>query len=89
MSVCALFVIIYFNLSVGASHITFQDFIDYSVKHIDTKETFLIHNVRMPRMFAGLLIGAALGVSGLLMQAMTLILWHHHKYLVLTQEPHL
>ncbi len=25
----------------------------------------------MPRMFAGLLIGAALGVSGLLMQAMT------------------
>lgn len=71
VSVCALFVIIYFNLSVGASHITFQDFIDYSVKHIDTKETFLIHNVRMPRMFAGLLIGAALGVSGLLMQAMT------------------
>lgn len=31
----------------------------------------LIHNVRMPRMLAALFIGAALGVAGLLMQAMT------------------
>ena len=29
VSVCALFVIIYFNLSVGASHITLNDFNDY------------------------------------------------------------
>ncbi|MDA5433537.1 iron ABC transporter permease, partial [Staphylococcus aureus] len=37
----------------------------------DTKATFLLHNVRMPRMIAGLFIGGALAVSGLLMQAMT------------------
>ncbi|PHK50166.1 FecCD family ABC transporter permease [Staphylococcus edaphicus] len=71
VSVCALFVIIYFNLSIGASHITLNDFIDYVSHDTNTKHTFLIHNVRMPRMFAGLFIGAALGVAGLLMQAMT------------------
>lgn len=71
VSVCALFVIIYFNLSVGSSHITFNDFMDYIWHHTDTKQTFLIHNVRMPRMLAALFIGAALGVAGLLMQAMT------------------
>ncbi|WP_436862417.1 FecCD family ABC transporter permease [Staphylococcus caeli] len=71
VSVCALFVIIYFNLSVGASHIKFKDFLDYAWFHEQTKQTFLIHNVRMPRMLVGLFIGAALGVAGLLMQAMT------------------
>ena len=71
VSVCALFVIIYFNLSVGSSHITFNDFMDYIWHYTDTKQTFLIHNVRMPRMLAALFIGAALGVAGLLMQAMT------------------
>ena len=63
VSVCALFVIIYFNLSVGASHITFNDFNDYFFAHSQTKQTFLIHNVRIPRMLAGLLIGAALGLA--------------------------
>src|SRR5699024_9098582 len=57
VSVCALFVIIYFN--------------DYCFAHSQTKQTFLIHNVRIPRMLAGLFIGAALGLAGLLMQAMT------------------
>jgi len=71
VSVCALFVIIYFNLSIGASHITFNDFNDYFFAHPQTKQTFLIHNVRIPRMLAGLFIGAALGLAGLLMQAMT------------------
>lgn len=71
VSVCALFVIIYFNLSVGSSHIGLGDFKNYFWDHVDTKQTFLIHNVRMPRMLAGLFIGAALGLAGLLMQAMT------------------
>lgn len=71
VSVCALFVIIYFNLSIGSSRIALDDFKDYFLTHSDSKQTFLIHNVRMPRMLAGLLIGGALGLSGLLMQAMT------------------
>ncbi|MBP0500753.1 iron chelate uptake ABC transporter family permease subunit, partial [Mycobacterium tuberculosis] len=37
----------------------------------NTKATFLIHNVRMPRMLAGLIIGGALAIAGLLMQAST------------------
>lgn len=71
VSVGALFVMMYFNLTVGASHITTKDFIDYLWTHDQTKQTFLIHNVRMPRMIAALFIGAALSVAGLLMQAMT------------------
>lgn len=71
VSVCALFVIIYFNLSIGSSRIALDDFKDYFLTHSDSKQTFLIHNVRMPRMLAGLLIGGALGLAGLLMQAMT------------------
>ena len=35
------------------------------------KNTLVIHNIRMPRMIGGLLIGAALAVAGLFMQAMT------------------
>lgn len=71
VSVCALFVIIYFNLSIGSSRIALDDFKDYFLTHSDSKQTFLIHNVRMPRMLDGLLIGGALGLAGLLMQAMT------------------
>src|SRR5699024_1461821 len=50
--------------------ITLNDFNDYFLTHSHTKQTFLIHNVRIPRMLAGLFIGAALGLAGLLMQAM-------------------
>ncbi|MGV3129424.1 FecCD family ABC transporter permease [Staphylococcus simulans] len=70
-SVCFLFLIIYFNLTVGSTHMKFKDVADYLLWHHDTKNTFIIHNIRMPRMVGGLLIGAALAVAGLFMQAMT------------------
>ena len=38
-SVCA-FIIIYFNLSVGSSHIGLGDFKNYFWDHVDTKQTF-------------------------------------------------
>ncbi len=69
VSLCSLFV--YLNMAIGSSKINFSDIIHYVTGHTDTKATFLLHNVRMPRMIAGLFIGGALAVSGLLMQAMT------------------
>ncbi|HDH4300730.1 TPA: iron ABC transporter permease [Staphylococcus aureus] len=71
VSLCFLFICIYLNMAIGSSKINFSDIIHYVTGQTDTKATFLLHNVRMPRMIAGLFIGGALAVSGLLMQAMT------------------
>ncbi|MBF7020515.1 iron ABC transporter permease [Staphylococcus sp. 18_1_E_LY] len=71
VSVCLLFIVMYLNLAIGSSHITTRDIFSYLTGHTNSKATFLVHNVRMPRMLGGLLIGAALALSGLLMQAMT------------------
>ena len=66
-----LFISIYLNLAIGSSKIQFHDILSYFTGHIESEQTFLIHNVRMPRMLAGLVIGGALGIAGLLMQAIT------------------
>ncbi|QBS02871.1 Heme abc type transporter htsabc, permease protein HtsB [Staphylococcus aureus] len=71
MSLCFLFICIYLNMAIGSSKINFSDIVHYVTGHTDTKATFLLYNVRVPRMIAGLFIGGALAVSGLLMQAMT------------------
>ena len=68
---CVLFISIYLNLAIGSSKIQFHDILSYFTGHIESEQTFLIHNVRMPRMLAGLVIGGALGIAGLLMQAIT------------------
>ncbi|UXR77924.1 MULTISPECIES: iron ABC transporter permease [unclassified Staphylococcus] len=71
VSVCFLVFAIYLNLAVGSSKINFQSLVDYFFSIKETKSTFIIHNVRMPRMVAAVMIGAALGVAGVLMQAIT------------------
>ena len=71
VGVCFLFISIYLNLAIGSSKIQFNDILSYVTGHTNTKATFLIHNVRMPRMLAGLIIGGALAIAGLLMQAIT------------------
>ncbi|MBI5975881.1 FecCD family ABC transporter permease [Staphylococcus canis] len=71
VSVCFLIVAIFLNLAMGSSQIHFNSLIDYMFHLKETKETFLIHNVRMPRMIGALLLGAALAVAGVLMQAIT------------------
>ncbi|HIA6995667.1 TPA: FecCD family ABC transporter permease [Staphylococcus aureus] len=71
VSLCFLFICIYLNMAIGSSKINFSDIVHYVTGYTDTKATFLLHNVRVPRMIAGLFIGGALAVSGLLMQAMT------------------
>ena len=81
MGVCLLYFNL-FELAIGSSKIQFHDILSYFTGHIGTEQTFLIHNVRMPRMLAGLVIGGALGIAGLLMQAITKIHWPLHRYLV-------
>jgi ABC-type Fe3+-siderophore transport system permease subunit len=71
VGVCLLFISVYLNLAIGSSKIQFNDILSYVTGHTNTKATFLIHNVRMPRMLAGLIIGGALAIAGLLMQAIT------------------
>lgn len=71
VSVCFLFIFAYFNLAIGSSDIHAKDIYDYFFTSINNKQTFLIHNVRMPRMIGGLIIGGALALAGLLMQAIT------------------
>ncbi len=71
VSLCFLFICIYLNMAIGSSKINFSDIVHYVTGHTDAKATFLLYNVRVPRMIAGLFIGGALAVSGLLMQAMT------------------
>ena len=80
--VCAFFISVYLNLAIGSSKIQLNDILSYVTGHTNTKATFLIHNVRMPRMLAGLIIGGALAIAGLLMQAITKTLWLHHRFLV-------
>ncbi|MGT0202676.1 hypothetical protein ACVNPX_13970 [Staphylococcus aureus] len=46
-------------MAIGSSKINFSDIIHYVTGHTDTKATFLLHNVRMPGMIAGLFIGGA------------------------------
>ena len=82
MGVCLLFISVYLNLAIGSSKIQFNDILSYVTGHTNTKATFLIHNVRMPRMLAGLIIGGALAIAGLLMQQLPKILWLHHRFLV-------
>ncbi|PNZ69076.1 iron ABC transporter permease [Staphylococcus croceilyticus] len=71
VSVCFLFIFAYFNLAIGSSDIHAKDIYDYFFTSVDNKQTFLIHNVRVPRMIGGLIIGGALALAGLLMQAIT------------------
>ena len=65
-----LFIFAYFNLAIGSSEIHAKHILN-TFTSINNKQTFLIHNVRMPRMIGGLLIGGALALAGLLMQAIT------------------
>ncbi|MEQ6044282.1 iron ABC transporter permease [Staphylococcus saccharolyticus] len=71
VGVCLLFISMYMNLAIGSSKIQFNDILSYATGHIGIEQTFLIHNVRMPRMLAGLVIGGALAIAGLLMQSIT------------------
>lgn len=71
VSVCLLFIFAYLNLATGTLNIQTKDMYHYFFTSIENKQTFIIQNVRMPRMIVGILVGGALALAGLLMQSIT------------------
>jgi iron complex transport system permease protein len=60
---------VFLSLCVGAYSISFQEIISIlgsclSVKEVDESSLFLIGQIRLPRIVLGLLVGAALAISG-------------------------
>jgi iron complex transport system permease protein len=59
------------SLAVGARSIPFEDVVDALVHGGDTQDATIVRDIRVPRTVLGIVVGAALGVAGALMQALT------------------
>ena len=59
------------SLAVGARSIPFGDVVDALLHGGDTQDATIIRDLRVPRTLLGIAVGAALGVAGALMQALT------------------
>ncbi|WMX13989.1 MULTISPECIES: iron ABC transporter permease [unclassified Aureispira] len=64
---------VFFSLCVGAYSISFQEMIHIlgswlTAKEVDESSVFLIGQIRLPRIMLGLLVGAALAISGAAIQ---------------------
>jgi iron complex transport system permease protein len=59
------------SLAVGTRSIPFEDVIDALVHGGDTQDATIVRDIRVPRTLLGIVVGAALGVAGALMQALT------------------
>jgi iron complex transport system permease protein len=71
VAVLVLIVVVALSISVGARAIPLDRVWDL-VFHADgSDEAAIVHDLRIPRTLLGLLVGAALGVAGALMQALT------------------
>lgn len=69
-AVISLMVLFFISLSVGASRITAKDVLELIIGKESSKQAYnVIYYVRLPRSLAALLCGAALALSGLLLQS--------------------
>jgi iron complex transport system permease protein len=59
------------SLAVGARSIPLEGVIDALVHGGDTQDATIVRDIRVPRTVLGIVVGAALGVAGALMQALT------------------
>ncbi|MEU5403318.1 iron chelate uptake ABC transporter family permease subunit [Streptomyces sp. NPDC005963] len=59
------------SLAFGAKSIPFGDVWNALTAYDGSEDAFIVRDLRVPRAFLGLLVGAALGVSGALIQALT------------------
>ncbi|MBO8156320.1 MAG: iron ABC transporter permease [Bacillaceae bacterium] len=60
--------IIVLCLSIGSSFISPIEVVKYLFGFGSGEHDFILHTLRMPRVFLGFMVGAALGVSGLILQ---------------------
>ncbi len=70
-ALAALAFAILLSLAVGARAIPFSDVVEALFGHLDGGDATVVTDVRVPRTALGLLVGAALGLAGALMQALT------------------
>ena len=69
--VAALLVVVVLSIGVGARNLSPAEVWSALVGDGDAKAELIVRHLRVPRTFAGLLVGAALGLAGALMQALT------------------
>src|SRR5215207_10803029 len=71
LAIVALVVVALLSLAIGAKTIPLSTVIDSLLHPSDTQDSVIITDLRVPRTILGLLVGAALGLAGALMQALT------------------
>src|SRR5918997_154134 len=60
-----------FSLAVGARSIPLGDVIDALLHGGDSQDAAIVRSIRVPRTLLGIVVGAAVGIAGALMQALT------------------
>ncbi|WP_242676853.1 Fe(3+)-siderophore ABC transporter permease [Rhodococcus sp. ABRD24] len=71
LCVAALAVVVLASIAVGSKGIPVGTVIDALFRYDDSTDHVIVRELRVPRTVLGLLVGAALGVAGALIQAMT------------------
>src|SRR3954471_8992648 len=71
LALAALVLALALSLSVGAKPIALDRVWGLLVHPDGSDDALVVHDLRIPRTMLGLLVGAALGVAGALMQALT------------------
>src|SRR4051812_46885212 len=71
LAVAALVVVALLSLAIGAKAIPLSTVIDSLLHPSDTQDSVIVTDLRVPRTILGLLAGAALGLAGAVMQALT------------------
>ncbi|EFC79454.1 iron chelate uptake ABC transporter family permease subunit [Parafrankia sp. EUN1f] len=69
--VVAIGVISVLTLTTGDYHLSVREVVDSLLGHGSSGTDFIVRTLRLPRLVAGLLVGAALAVSGAIFQTMT------------------
>jgi iron complex transport system permease protein len=71
VSIAALLVVVVLSVGVGSRHLSPATVWAALLGHGGEEAELIVRHLRVPRTFAGLLVGAALGLAGALMQSLT------------------
>jgi iron-siderophore transport system permease protein len=71
VAIAVLALAVLFSLAVGARSIPLGDVIDALLHGGDSENATIVRDLRIPRTLLGVVVGAAIGVAGALMQALT------------------
>jgi iron complex transport system permease protein len=71
LAVAALVVVVLLSLAIGAKSIPLSTVLDSLLHPSDAQDSVIVTDLRLPRTILGVLVGAALGLAGALMQGLT------------------